>query len=81
MKIVEEFDVSMEVMDSEGQLLGLFDHIRSLTRSGHSFNVVVDPVSIEDISLNEDGKIFYIDGDGADQISKLDIKEIPQEDK
>lgn len=58
--------IYIEVRDPEDQLIKLIDHIRRASSPGHSFEVIVDP------NDKEYRKSFFIDGDGAFFISKLE---------
>jgi len=59
-------EIKIEVRDPENQLIQLIDYIRKISGPGHSFEVIVDP---DDSELK---KSFFIDGDGAFFISKIE---------
>lgn len=58
----------IDVVDSEGELQKLIDHIKKTANIGHSFEVVVDPD-------NKDyTEKFYIDGDGSFHIKDVEFE-------
>ena len=58
----------INVVDSEGELQKLIDHIKKIANMGHSFEVVVDP-------NNKDyTEKFYIDGDGSFYIKDVEFE-------
>lgn len=58
--------VTLEIMDCDHQIIDLLNHIKEVSSSGHSFNVVTDPDT-------EDEQSFFIDGDGACQITNIKV--------
>lgn len=67
---VIQLDKSIEltVNDPDKNIESLIEYIRGLARRGTSFQVLVDP-------KNEYEKAFYIDGDGPDRITRMEVQD------
>lgn len=61
--------ITLLVRDPDKNLEKLLDCIKSYSTAGHSFPIVVDP---DDSEMRQE---FYIDGDGADSLLEINIKE------
>lgn len=55
--------------DGDNAIYYLLEEISKQTDMGHSFDVIVDPVSKHSMT-------FFIDGDGADKIHSIDVKQV-----
>lgn len=60
--------ITLKVLDQDGEIEKMLEHIGDIASSGHSFPVVVDPH--EDDTSEE----FYIDGDGACRLEIIDVQ-------
>ncbi len=67
-------EITILADDSEGTLEELLKMIKGVGNTGHSFEIVVDPEEKEGLS----DRTFYWDGDGADYIADVKVKEIKE---
>lgn len=59
--------ITMQVNDPDNNIESMLEYIGGMAKSGHSFQVLVDP-------QNKGEQSFYVDGDGPDHIEKMEVE-------